>query len=98
MAVVSHFRTHPWHAFEVGPASPEVLSAFIEITPFGLMKYEIHIASGYRRVERPQRSSAEQPTLSGFVPQLSVPSACAANARLRATRSLLASESLAVFR
>ena len=64
----SHFRPHPWHGLEVGPNPPEVLNAYIEITPFDLMKYEVDKISGYLRVDRPQRSSAQHPTLYGFVP------------------------------
>ena len=66
---VTHFRPHPWHGLEVGPEPPEILNAFIEITPFDLMKYEIDKVSGYLRVDRPQRSSAQHPTLYGFVPR-----------------------------
>jgi inorganic pyrophosphatase len=46
-----------------------VLNAYIEITPFDLMKYEVDKVSGYLRVDRPQRSSAQPPTLYGFVPR-----------------------------
>ena len=43
---------------------------YIEINPpFDLMKYEIDKVSGYLRVDRPQRSSAQPPTLYGFVPR-----------------------------
>jgi inorganic pyrophosphatase len=63
------YRPHPWHGLEVGPAPPDVLNAFIEITPFDLMKYEIDKISGYLRVDRPQRSSAQHPALYGFVPR-----------------------------
>jgi len=66
---VNHFRPHPWHGLEVGPDPPEVLNAYIEITPFDLMKYEVDKVSGYLRVDRPQRSSAQHPTLYGFVPR-----------------------------
>jgi inorganic pyrophosphatase len=66
---VSHFRPHPWHGLEVGPNPPHVLNAYIEITPFDLMKYEVDKISGYLRVDRPQRSSAQHPTLYGFVPR-----------------------------
>lgn len=66
---VSHFRPHPWHGLEVGPDPPQVLNAYIEITPFDLMKYEIDKVSGYLRVDRPQRSSAQHPALYGFVPR-----------------------------
>ncbi len=66
---VNQFRPHPWHGLEVGPQPPEVLNAFIEITPFDLMKYEVDKVSGYLRVDRPQRSSAQSPTLYGFIPR-----------------------------
>jgi inorganic pyrophosphatase len=46
-----------------------VLNAYIEITPFDLMKYEVDKVSGYLRVDRPQRSSAQPPALYGFVPR-----------------------------
>jgi len=66
---VSHYRPHPWHGLEVGPKPPEVLNAFIEITPYDLMKYEVDKVTGYLRVDRPQRSSSQHPTLYGFVPR-----------------------------
>ena len=66
---VSPFRPHPWHGLEVGPEPPEVLNALIEITPFDMMKYEIDKVSGYLRVDRPFRSSAQHPALYGFVPR-----------------------------
>jgi len=66
---VQRFRPHPWHGLEVGPDPPRVLQAFIEITPFDLMKYEVDKESGYLRVDRPQRSSAQHPALYGFVPR-----------------------------
>ncbi len=66
---VKHFRPHPWHGLEVGPEPPAVLNGYIEITPFDLMKYEVDKVSGYLRVDRPQRSSAQHPTLYGFVPR-----------------------------
>lgn len=66
---ISHFRPHPWHGLDVGPDPPSLLNAYIEITPFDLMKYEVDKVSGYLRVDRPQRSSAQHPTLYGFVPR-----------------------------
>ena len=66
---ISRFRPHPWHGLEVGPAPPEVLNAYIEITPFDLMKYEVDKVSGYLRVDRPQRTSSQPPTLYGFIPR-----------------------------
>jgi inorganic pyrophosphatase len=66
---VNFFRPHPWHGLAVGPDPPEILNAYIEITPFDLMKYEVDKVSGYLRVDRPQRSSAQHPSLYGFVPR-----------------------------
>jgi len=33
------------------------------------MKYEIDKATGYLRLDRPQRGSAQPPTLYGFIPR-----------------------------
>jgi inorganic pyrophosphatase len=63
------FRPHPWHGLDAGPDAPNVVIAYIEITPFDTMKYEIDKATGYLRVDRPQRSSSQPPTLYGFIPR-----------------------------
>lgn len=63
------WRPHPWHGLEVGPRPPKVVHAYIEITPFDLIKYEVDKVTGYLRVDRPQRSSSQPPTLYGFVPR-----------------------------
>lgn len=63
------FRPHPWHGLRVGPDPPRVVHAFIEITPFDLVKYEVDKASGYMRVDRPQRTSSTPPMLYGFIPR-----------------------------
>jgi inorganic pyrophosphatase len=65
----NQFRPHPWHGLEVGPEPPELLTAFIEITPFDLMKYEVDKHSGYLRIDRPQRGSSQPPALYGFIPR-----------------------------
>ena len=65
----SSWRPHPWHGLSVGPDAPGVVHAFIEITPFDVVKYEIDKSSGYLRVDRPQRSSSVPPALYGFVPR-----------------------------
>ncbi|NND02755.1 MAG: inorganic pyrophosphatase [Acidimicrobiia bacterium] len=62
-------RPHPWHGLPPGPDPPRVVDAYIEITPFDGVKYEIDKASGYLRVDRPQGSSALPPVLYGFIPQ-----------------------------
>ncbi len=63
------YRPHPWHGLEIGPEAPEVVHAFIEITPFDSVKYEVDKMTGYLMVDRPQRSSSVPPTLYGFVPR-----------------------------
>jgi inorganic pyrophosphatase len=63
------WRPHPWHGLEVGPNPPELVTAYIEITSFDSVKYELDKATGYIRVDRPQRSSAQPPVLYGFVPR-----------------------------
>ncbi|MEQ8274210.1 MAG: inorganic pyrophosphatase [Deltaproteobacteria bacterium] len=63
------WRPHPWHGLEVGPKPPDVVTAYIEITPLDAVKYEIDKVTGYIRVDRPQRSSAQPPTLYGFIPR-----------------------------
>jgi inorganic pyrophosphatase len=65
----SRWRPHPWHGLEAGADAPRVVNAYIEITPFDLMKYEVDKASGYLRVDRPQRTSSQPPALYGFIPQ-----------------------------
>ena len=63
------WRPHPWHGLDVGPNPPQVVNAYIEITPFDLVKYEIDKATGYLRVDRLQRTSSQPPTLYGFIPR-----------------------------
>ena len=63
------WRPHPWHGLDAGPDAPRLINAYIEITPFDLMKYEVDKATGYLRVDRPQRSSSQPPTLYGFIPR-----------------------------
>jgi inorganic pyrophosphatase len=46
-----------------------MVSAYIEITPFDVVKYEIDKSTGYLKVDRPQQTSSSPPTLYGFVPQ-----------------------------
>jgi len=63
------WRPHPWHGLDPGPDPPRVVHAFIELTPFDLIKFEVDKVTGYLRADRPQRSSSQPPTLYGFVPQ-----------------------------
>ena len=63
------WRPHPWHGLEAGPEPPQRVHAYIEVTPFDGVKYEVDKATGYLRVDRPQRSSSLPPTLYGFIPR-----------------------------
>lgn len=63
------WRPHPWHGLEVGKRPPRLVHAYVEITPFDLVKYEVDKVTGYMRVDRPQRSSSQPPALYGFIPQ-----------------------------
>lgn len=63
------WRPHPWHALETGPDPPGLVHAYIELTPFDLVKYEVDKITGYLRVDRPQLTSSQPPTLYGFIPR-----------------------------
>jgi inorganic pyrophosphatase len=63
------WRPHPWHGLEAGDDLPRVVNAYIEMTPFDTVKYEVDKTTGYLRVDRPQLTSSMPPTLYGFIPQ-----------------------------
>jgi len=63
------WRPHPWHGLEIGDEAPNIVSAFIEVTSFDAIKYEVDKLTGYMRVDRPQRSSSMPPSLYGFIPR-----------------------------
>jgi inorganic pyrophosphatase len=65
----SLYRPHPWHGLSLGPDPPRRVHAYVEITPFDPIKYEVDKATGYLRVDRPQRHSSTPPTLYGFIPR-----------------------------
>jgi inorganic pyrophosphatase len=65
----SRFRPHPWHGLSVGPNPPVIVHAYIELTPFDRVKYEIDKETGYLRVDRPHRASSVPPNLYGFIPK-----------------------------
>jgi inorganic pyrophosphatase len=69
MSSFSRWRPHPWHGLAAGPDAPRIVTAYVEITPFDSVKYEVDKETGYLRVDRPQRFSSRVPTLYGFVPQ-----------------------------
>lgn len=63
------WRPHPWHGLETGKNPPQLVHAYIELTPFDLVKYEIDKTTGYIIVDRPQRTSSQPPALYGFIPR-----------------------------
>lgn len=69
IAEFTHWRPHPWHGLAAGPEPPSVVTAYIEITPFDVIKYELDKPTGYIKVDRPQQTSSSPPTLYGFIPR-----------------------------
>ena len=65
----SQWRPHPWHGLPAGKEPPLHVNAYIELTPFDTIKYEVDKVSGYLRVDRPQRTSSQPPALYGFIPR-----------------------------
>lgn len=63
------WRPHPWHGLEVLAGEKGIVNAYIEMTPFDAVKYEVDKTTGYLRVDRPQLTSSMTPTLYGFIPQ-----------------------------
>jgi len=69
MTRFTEWRAHPWHGLEAGPEPPAMVTAYIEITPFDVVKYEVDKPTGYLKVDRPQQTSSSPPTLYGFIPR-----------------------------
>ena len=63
------WRPHPWHGLETGPQPPEIVTAFIEISPRDVVKYEVDKRTGYIKLDRLQRGSSSPPTLYGLIPR-----------------------------
>lgn len=63
------WRPHPWHGLSAGPDAPGTVTAFIEITPYDVVKYEVDKETGYLKVDRPQSGSSSPPALYGFIPR-----------------------------
>jgi len=63
------WRPHPLHGLDAGEDAPDIVNAYIEITPYDSVKYETDKKTGYLMVDRPQRASSIQPSLYGFIPR-----------------------------
>ena len=55
-------KAHPWHGISPGENAPAIVTAFIEIVPSDTIKYEVDKASGYLKIDRPQKFSNITPT------------------------------------
>ncbi len=62
-------KAHPWHGVPIGADFPRTVTVYVEIVPTDTVKYELDKASGYLRVDRPQKFSSVCPSLYGLVPQ-----------------------------
>lgn len=60
---------HPWHGLSVGKDVPDIVNAYIEMTPSDGVKYEIDKESGLLTVDRPRQFSSQLPTIYGFIPR-----------------------------
>jgi len=69
MKSFSQWRPHPWHGLDTGAEPPRRVHAYIEISPFDTVKFEVDKKSGYLRVDRSVRSSSQHPALYGFIPR-----------------------------
>jgi inorganic pyrophosphatase len=43
---LSQWRPHPWHGLSAGADAPRVVNAYIEITPFDLIMFEVDKLTG----------------------------------------------------
>jgi inorganic pyrophosphatase len=83
------FRAHPWHGISIGSNVPERVTSYIEIVPTDTVKYELDKATGYLKVDRPQKFSNVCPTPYGFIPQTYCGERVASLAMERTGRALL---------
>lgn len=63
------YKSHPWHGIELGNNVPDTFTCFIEMVDSDTVKYEVDKASGFLKIDRPQKYSSILPALYGFIPQ-----------------------------
>ena len=63
------FSLHPWHDVDLGPESPSIVNAVIEIPKGSKLKYELDKPSGLIKVDRVLFSSVHYPANYGFIPK-----------------------------
>jgi len=86
------FKPHPWHGVAIGPETPAVVTAYVEIVPSDTVKFEIDKPTGLLKVDRPQQFSNVCPTLYGFLPQTYCGDRVAALSRRRTGRPTIAGD------
>ncbi|MFN3916414.1 MAG: inorganic pyrophosphatase [Flavobacteriales bacterium] len=69
MSKYPFYKVHPWHGINQLEKLPQEVQTFIEMVPSDTVKYEIDKASGYLKVDRPQKFSNIVPALYGFLPK-----------------------------
>lgn len=62
-------QSHPWHDVPVGPDTPDIIQAVIEIPQGSKVKYELDKKTGLLRVDRMLHSSVMYPANYGFIPR-----------------------------
>lgn len=60
---------HPWHGIPLDEEYPDIVNAFIEVTPSDTVKYELDKTTGILKIDRPQLFSNICPSLYGMIPQ-----------------------------
>jgi inorganic pyrophosphatase len=63
------YKSHPWHGVDIGKNAPDQITCFVEMVTTDTVKYEVDKASGYLKIDRPQKYSNVLPALYGFIPQ-----------------------------
>ena len=86
---VQQHKAHTWHGISYGENAPDIITCYIEMVPADQIKYEIDKASGYRKVDRPQKFSNIVPALYGFVPQTYCGESVAELANLKTNRTTI---------
>lgn len=66
---MNKYVVHPWHGIPLGENQPNIVNAFIEVTPSDTVKYELDKHTGILMIDRPQLFSNICPTLYGLIPQ-----------------------------
>ena len=60
---------NPWHDVEIGPGSPDIVNAIVEISRGSKAKYEMDKKTGLLKLDRVLYSSFYYPVNYGFIPR-----------------------------